>query len=105
MLEAIWTISAKFPDDDEDLGILPCWLLDEPPPEDLAPDEWEAEEEEEWWWPPPAPDEVRSKVLNGKGPDAIFGLWTWDKISRKSLGAYTGLNIKKIIMSLLRLSL
>ena len=87
MLDAIWTISARLPEDDEDLGILPCWLLDEPPPEDLAPEECDPEEDEEWWWPPPAPEDVRSNVLNGSGPEAMLGLCTWDKISKKSLGA------------------
>ena len=44
-------MSARFPEDDEDRGMFPCWLPDEPPPEDLAPplDECDPDEDEEWW--------------------------------------------------------
>ena len=94
MLDAIWTTSARLPEDDEDLGMDPCWDPDELPPAGLLPpplDECDTDDEELWWWPPPAPDDVRSRVLKGNGPEAILGLCTWDKISRKSFGAYTGL--------------
>ena len=37
MLEAIWTISDRFPEDDEDLGIDPCCAADEFPPDALLP--------------------------------------------------------------------
>ena len=97
MLDAICTMSARLPEDEDDLGIELCWA----PEDELDPEfllavllvEWDPDEDDPaWWWLPELVlDDVRSKVLSGRGPDAMLGLCTWDKISRKSFGAYTGL--------------